>query len=177
MKLDFATKEQIPLIQELYMQSFPSEERKPFTFMQKGQKKGRFQILALTEAEEVQGLVITVLDGDIVLVDYLAIKPSKRNNGIGSEAISLIMKRFEGKRVFLEIEIPEEGADNLEQRLKRKQFYLKNGFKENGIRVSLFGVRMEVLTYQCDINFQEYCHVYVSTIGKLMAKLKVKRLQ
>ena len=115
-------------LKELYIRAFPESERKPFDLMEKNADNGSMEILSLEkEDEEFLGLVITILYEDKVLIDYFAVDESKRNGGIGGKALKLISDRYKDRKIFLEIETPDENAENNAQRLSRKAFYLRNG--------------------------------------------------
>lgn len=66
-------------------------------------------------------------------------------------------------------------APNQEERIRRKQFYLKNGMQETGLKVCLFGVPMEILTDGSVITYEEYHEIYQDIAGMVFAR-KVMRL-
>ena len=61
-------------------------------------------------------------------------------------------------------------SSNREERIRRKQFYLKNGMVETGLRVCVFQVPMEVLTDGVHITYDEYHEIYRETIGTVFAR-------
>lgn len=123
-------------------------------------KKHRLDLFLLRDRGENLGLTVTAPYRDLVLVYYLAVDPEKRGQGVGSQVMALWQAQYPGKRIFLEIERPEEGAKNQPQRLRRKAFYLRNGLRETGLTVSVFGVPMEVLSLNGPLTFREYHSVY-----------------
>ncbi len=175
LKLQTAEKQQIPLIKKLYKRAFPRAERKPFGMMLRKQKQGSMEILALDDGK-FAGLCITVLDKDIVLLDYFAIEEVKRDRGYGKETLDILRERYKGKRLFLEIEAPLVGSEANEEKVRRKNFYLRSGLSETGIAVKLFGVKMELLCDDCQVSFEEYYDVYRSVIGDFLAQKNVKRV-
>lgn len=160
----------------LYQKAFPAAEKKPFWMILKRRKQGGCEILSLRlEDGSFGGLAITMLYQDLVLLDYFAVNGKRRGKGIGSASLKAIQKRYEGKRLFLEIESPEEKCQNLEERRRRKHFYLKNGMTQTGLLVLLFQIEMEVLAYQCSLSFEEYFALY-EDMFKEKAGDKVKKL-
>lgn len=157
-------------IRELYEISFPNAEKKPFSLILKKASEGKMEILVLIRDEIPVGLIITILHKDLVLLDYFAVDERHRGNGIGSEALKLFRERYKNKRLFLEIEIQDDKAENSDQRRKRKAFYLRNGLYETGLLVTLFGVDMEILVFDsdCTLSFEEYHSVYLA-MGKKIA--------
>ena len=161
-------------IKKLYMSAFPKCERKPFAIIRYKQYKRAADVWMLEDAGEFIGLAITMNGPDLVLLDYFAIDDTKRGKGYGSKALKLLQERYAGYRFFLEIERTDVEADNIEERKRRKSFYLQNGMTELKVHAVLFGVKMELLGYQCEVNFEEYRNLYVSNYGNLAKKNVVK---
>ena len=74
------------------------------------------------------------------------------------------------KRLLLEIESTKMEASNSEQRLRRKAFYTANGMAALDYCVDLFGVEMEILTYRCDVSFEEYHSIFENVFSPRAAK-------
>lgn len=176
MKLDDALKSnELNDIEQLYMKEFPKEERKPFPLICDKARNGEMEILAVKSAEgEFCGLVITIVGSEWILLDYFAIEPKKQGNNIGSEVLYLLNQRYKDKGIVFEIERTDVECSNKSQRIRRKQFYLKNGMKEMGIYVELFGVEMELLTNGKQICFDEYQQIYRTIFGeKITDKIRI----
>lgn len=157
-------------VKRTYLESFPKSERKPFGLMKLKAKQGVMELLAVFEKGRPVGLAITVLYRDMVLLDYFAIHRAYRGQNRGSAALALLKERYAGKRLILEIELPDEKAVNREERVRRKQFYLKNGMVETGLKVCVFRVPMEVLTDGRPVTYEEYHGIYRETIGTVFAR-------
>lgn len=171
MRLETAlTRRQIDNIRTLYLEAFPAIERKPFDILLKKAEEGVVEFLSL-EGEDgaFKGLAITALYRDMVLLDYFAVTASERGGGVGSKALSLLKEYYADRRLILEIERTDIEADNIEQRQRRKAFYLKNGMKQMPFLVNIFGTDMEVLTYECEVNYEEYHKIY-EVFGKELGR-------
>lgn len=179
---DETQKELSEQIKALYVQAFPKAERKPYALMEEKQRQGRMQIWAIVEENteslkklpEFCGFAITILYKDMVLLDYFAIHPEKRGNGIGSKALKILKEKYADQCFFLEIESTSVDAKELSEkeqqiRMKRKQFYHQNGMKDTGLEVILFGIQMEVLTAGKAVDYKEYHNLYEVTFGKKAA--------
>lgn len=152
-----------------YQKSFPASEKKPFSMVLKARRQGNGEIFCIEDSSKrFVGLAIVVLYQDMVLLDYFAISEKLRGKGAGSEALRLLQKQYTGKRLFLEIESTLEECEDLTIRQRRKDFYLRNGMSEDGVEVFLFGVRMELLVYECKISFEEYHAVYRQILPKML---------
>lgn len=152
------------------MEAFPKSERKPFGLMRQKVRQGVMEMLVFWDAGEPVGFAVMVLYRDMVLLDYFAIHRSFRGQNYGSAALGLLKERYRDKRLILEIELPDEKAPNQKERIRRKQFYLKNGMQETGLKVCVFQVPMEVLTEGKPLTYEEYHSVYQETIGPVFAR-------
>ena len=153
----------------LYKKAFPSYERKPFSLIYNTNKKGHTDVWILSNNNAFLGLAITMNDLDLVLLDYFAIEPKYRNQGLGTKALHLLHHHYQNQRLFIEIESTFVDCDNLEERIKRKDFYLRNGMKELNLHANVFGTEMELLSFQTNITFQDYYNTYLHIYGKFSA--------
>lgn len=157
--------EQWRKIYVLYLEAFPRYERKPFIFIRHMQKSRIADVWCIEEKGEFVGFASTMSNGDLVLLDYFAIESAKRGRGLGQRALRLLQRRYKDKKFFLEIESVYEKVDNLAERKRRKQFYLSNGMTETKMMAKVFKTKMEVLSYQCKVDFNEYHSVYRNVYG------------
>ncbi len=141
----------------LYEGAFPASERKPFDYMIAPPTGDRYELLTVsTPTEAVAGLVILayaeVGSRNFVLLDYLAVSPHMRGGGIGHAILPLVRAhcREHGAKLFLEIEAPDEAAENAAQRVRRKVFYLSCGLCECGVSAQMYGTTMELMAYPED---------------------------
>lgn len=170
------TKEERENVKNLYLTAFPKEERKPFDLIIEKQAEGGSDILYMKDKGEFCGLAIPAIDGDIVLLVFFAVADSKRGGGYGSRALKMIMEKYEGKRFILEIEDTAAKAENSEQRIRRKNFYIKNGLMNTGLMANVMGVKMEILGNTDNITFEEYWNVYENAFGREISE-KIKRVE
>ena len=166
----------------LYESSFPSSERKELDYMLSGPNASAYDVLVIATAEHpMAGMVILVTHGGLCMLDYFAVSPDLRGQGIGTAVLPLI-KEFCRGRFFLEIETPAPHCDprdacpNPEQRVRRKAFYLSAGMVETGVRAFIYGNDMELLAYPEDagkITFEGYDDLLKATFPADMAAEKI----
>ncbi len=162
----------LPQIEQLYEEAFPEEEKKPFSMILEREAKNTVEVLAAIsedsakEPEAFRGEAITAKYEDMVLLDYFAIDAECRGKGNGSKTLKALQERYGKQRFFLEIERTGVPAPNAEDRKRRKKFYLSNGMKQMDYYVEVRGVEMEVLTYNCEITYEEYRALYRNVYGK-----------
>ncbi|MGN0620393.1 MAG: GNAT family N-acetyltransferase [Porcipelethomonas sp.] len=157
-------------LKRLYKTSFPKYERKPFFMILKGEKRGDYDILVLQgDKGEFLGLAIMILFGDYALLDYFAVEDSERGKGTGSAALKLILEKYRGKKFLLEVESTCAECENIRQRIRRKNFYERCGMSAMNYQVSLFGTAMEILTYGCEVSFEEYYSIQQNVLPEKFA--------
>ncbi len=157
-------------IKKLYRTAFPKYERKPLWIVKKKNRKGQADVWLIEEDGAFAGFAIMMNQENLVLLDYFAIADEMRTKGLGKAALRALQEHYRGKKFFLEIESVSVPCDNLAERQRRKNFYLNNGMEEMHIMVDLFGTQMEVLGYECDLDFAEYQSIYRLSYGKWVAK-------
>ncbi len=164
-------KDQLDAIWHLYERAFPAVEQKPSSLILEKREEGNVEILSIEDDNgEFLGLAIVVLHRDLALLDYFAISSRQRSSGVGGAAFHMLKERYSDKRFILEIESTEVEADNKEDRIRRKSFYLRNGMTNLKFVVNLSGVEMEVLGNYCLLNFDEYYSIYSEVYGNALGK-------
>ncbi|MCI8317235.1 MAG: GNAT family N-acetyltransferase [Lachnospiraceae bacterium] len=175
MEISTATSLDKPFIFELYQKAFPSEERKPFSLIERKAAMGYMEILVLKEYGKRCGFAITAFGQEIVLLDYFAIAEEYRGEGLGSDALLLLRELYRDNQFFLEIEELDSSQPNALERIRRKNFYLRNGMIETGIHVSLFNVKLELLASRPGLRYEACEEVYREMLGAAYRNM-VKKL-
>lgn len=159
----------------LYHKSFPATEKKPFSRILSTYRRGSADVWYLSYKGYFAGLAITINSKDTILLDYFAISDTMRGHGIGSRVLRSMQKHYAPKGLLIEIESCTPDAPNLTERTRRKEFYLRNCMVPLNIDVLLFGVEMELLGYNCQVDFSKYRSIYADNYGELLAKNVKKR--
>jgi len=144
----------LPEIKRLYMASFPKCERDPFNGLV--DHPANLDFKACFEGEELVGLYATLNEGDITHVLFLAVEEKARDKGYGSEILQEICSTYSHRRIFVDIEDPDVSSDNKENRIRRKHFYLHNGFQDTGIRYVWRGMPYQILMIGGTITNEEF---------------------
>lgn len=131
---------------ELYLSSFPEAERIPFDDLLRMRDPGH-SFLWLEDEGSLLGIAYVVESDDLVFLLYLAVDPEWRGCGLGSDIIWMVKCRCNGRRLFLNIEPTDEEADNIAQRLRRLNFYHRNGFVEEGTYDVTGGMRYLLMSW------------------------------
>lgn len=148
------TQKDLPQIKRLYQAAFPCGE--PFGFLLMMAKRRELQMHAFYEENVFVGLIYLILDHDKVYVLYLAVNPELRSKGLGSQMLAWLSAAFPTRKLFLDLEVLDDAADNAEQRSRRRAFYLKNNFQSADLFFEEEGIDYEVLTTGETITADEY---------------------
>ena len=161
--------EDLSNIRSLYEDAFPECERKPFDVMARAIGSG-LDMCALEEGGEFVGLAITLVHGDIALLDYFATAPHRRGCGIGASALELLKKKYSGRALLIEIEDPDDECDNPEIRRRRLTFYKRCGMALMPYKVYFYGTKMLTLTSGGCVDYPSHVAVYENVLGDEVAK-------
>lgn len=153
-------------INALAREAFPPGEYLAPEILAKMAEEDHFDFLALTENETFVGFMVVQTHKRLAYLFFLAIDPHFRSQGYGSRAIETLKGLYPEKKQVVDFEMIDETSANNQQRIKRKEFYLRNGYKETGLFLSYLGVDYEVMCMDAD-----FC---VDDFKKLMQTIQVE---
>ncbi len=119
-------------VKELYRSAFPKEERFPLLLLRLMTLEKDVRFSAYYDGTQFAGLSYTIESEQFYFVLYLAVNPKVRSKGYGSAILAHMRGQAGKKTVVLNVEPPEEEAENREQRLRRMEFYRRNGICDTG---------------------------------------------
>ena len=125
-------------IEKLYLESFPKEERFPFFVLEECSKEDSSDLLAILDNGTFIGMCYLVNCNNAYYLMYLAVEPKLRNQNYGSRILTDLKEKY--KTLFLSV---DESIDDIS--IRRKNFYLKNGFYDTNKYYEDTGVNYEVL--------------------------------
>ena len=149
-------KKRLNEIKSLYDEAFPKEEQIPFWILRKAGRTSIADLMQVYDDDILVGFIHLVYFEDVVYLYYFAIEPDERGQGYGSRILQALRRRFSARRIILNIEVVDENCDNYEERKKRKEFYLKNGFQEAGYSTREYGVEYEMLYLGGKVSYEEF---------------------
>lgn len=171
MEFTLAREHQWPEIKEIYLEAFPKRERKPIAVLRRSVKNGKALIMTAKEGEQLLGFTVLIPYEEMIMVDYLAVSSKVRSRGTGSFLMEQVCRQFSDKKIVLLIERLDENAENREQRIARRRFYLKNGFASSGLFITGAGGEMEILNYGGKVSREAYLRLQKHALGKLFFRL------
>ena len=125
-------------IEKLYLESFPKEERFPFWILDECSKEDNSDLLAVLDNDKFIGMCYLVNCNNAYYLMYLAVEPELRNQNYGSRILADLKEKY--KTLFLSVDEPID-----ELSIRRKNFYLRNGFYDTNKYYEDTGVNYEVL--------------------------------
>lgn len=163
-------------IKDIYMEAFPKRERKPYFVLRQSVKREKAVLMTATEGNQLLGFVVLIPYQDMVMVDYLAVSSKVRSKGTGSFIMQNVCRQYADKKIVLLIESLDNAAENKEQRVARRRFYLKNGFTSSDIFIEGASGEMEILNYGGKVSQEEYLALQEYALGKIFFKLSKIRV-
>lgn len=153
---------EIDLIKHLYTASFPAHERRPLLPLLQDQT-GHGEILAFYEQSQFCGFACLLTSGNISHIIYFAIEEALRHKGYGTAILHKISELKNNHRIIVDIETENIMLENNLQRIKRKQFYLRNGFIETEVNYHWRNESYEILSFGGTITTKDF-HTFWETI-------------
>ena len=165
-------------IKRLYETAFPKEERAPLFFLYYKTKKENYNFYAIVDEDDFAGLIYTMEDAGMVYVFFFAIADEKRGKGYGSKVLAMMKDKYPGHTITLMIEdMQEKDADNYEQRIRRLNFYERNGFTQLHIHIKEADVRYELLGTQKGVTQKGFLQLMKNYLGGLLYHFIYKEMK
>lgn len=142
-------------ISALYANAFPEAERIPLPALLARAQLGDVDFFGIYDAEQWIGLLYIIHHADVSLILYFAVREELRGHSYGGQALQALRERYPNRRMFLDIEAPDDSAPNYEQRRRRREFYLRRGFVSAERCYSYKGITYEILNSGGDISRDE----------------------
>lgn len=149
------TPEELKKAKTLYYRAFPKNERRAFPELVEN-RLGSTEVFCFYDEETFVGMACLLNTPTVSHIIYLAVDESLRGHGYGSKALELLHRSKPGKKIMVDIEVPDEQAENAEQRRMRKKFYLRAGYEETPVKYVWRQENYEILSFGGQISEAEY---------------------
>jgi len=130
---------------ELYESAFPREEQIPFEQLITLTDYQEFDFTAWMSGEHLIGMTIVLQLPKVNWFWYFAVVEQARGQGIGQHILTLIKQRYSNAPLVLDMESPQQPSTNHEQRLRRREFYRRNGFSDTDTLKTYDGVDYTIM--------------------------------
>lgn len=145
----------MPRLEQINIDGFPPNERDVLSDFYIELDGVDSEMLGIYEGDSLVGMMMTWRRGNTVYLANFAVALECRGRGLGERALRhYIEERYKGCEVFLCFEALDERADNIEQRERRRAFYLRSGFHETGWFAHFYDMEMELAStaVPCNVN-------------------------
>ncbi len=146
--IDYFTSENKNDIKKMYVNSFHKDERFPFWILKSCSKEKNVLFNTILDGDELIGMEYIINCDNYAYLMYLVVDEKQRGNGYGSQILDDLTKKYEN--IILSIERPNKDLND--NRKKRKEFYLRNGFYETNKFIEDNGIQYEILSTNKDCN-------------------------
>ena len=159
-------------IEPLYISAFPEEERPPVDMFFDTVLLDNDNLLGFYDNNMFIGFANTITHKDICYLFFLAVKDEFRNKGYGSKIIQLLKELYKDKVLTLCYEEIDDKYPDIKLRKRRRDFYYRNGFKDNEMKTCEYGVNYETCYIgNHKVTFDDYLSLYKSVFGERVSQI------
>ena len=130
-------------IKKTYYESFSKKERMSWTLMLSLSCTPTTKFRSFYDDEKLCGFIYYGALGNYVFVMFFAVDTKLRSRGYGSKILAELRTQYPNRKILVTIDPPSR--DGVDIKTRRKQFYIRNGFKETGYYIKSFGNEQEIL--------------------------------
>lgn len=144
-------------VEGLFYQSFPKDERLSIDLLLYKADLGFGKLLGVYDNNAFVGFTYLITHENLTYILYLAVDESHQSKGYGSRILSLIKDEYNRNQIILNIETLDKLAPNYPQRLKRKNFYNRNGYNSaNLLYKDRFGIYEVMVNGEENVNKETF---------------------
>lgn len=109
-------------------------------------ENGLCEQLILLESGTPTAFMTLFTSDEIIYLFLLAVDEPLRSRGYGSAALSLLAERYRGRPIVIDMDELDSSAPDYEKRLRRYDFYKRNGYALTNMLICYYGKRFELLS-------------------------------
>lgn len=133
-------------IKQLYESAFPENERIPWPDLMRLIDEMHLDFTTYEDNNQLVGFTIVYPGPKVNWFWYFAVKEELRGQGMGQQILTRLIQKYDGKTCVLDMESPYQvPCPNPEQRSRRQQFYLRNGFRDSNLFKSYEDIEMTMM--------------------------------
>lgn len=168
----------IGCFERINTEAFPPSERMSMEALFDFARDTDTEILGLYDEKTPVGFTVLLKNAVCGYVYFLAIDAQMRSKGYGSAALGALREAYPRLQIILDFEEIDEATENLEQRIRRRKFYLRNGFHETGRYTFMTDDRFEVVCTGGELRadaFRELIAILHAHCPRFLDKLLLRR--
>ena len=157
-------------IEPLYVSAFPEEERPPVDMFFDNALKEDNELFGVYDKSFI-GFTNLLFYKNLCYIFFLAVTPEVRNKGYGSQIIQEVFKLYPDKTFVLCYEEIDDKYEDMNLRKRRRDFYYRNGFKDNNLKTCEYWVRYDTCYHgNHQVSFEDYLGLMVHCYGSRAKK-------
>ena len=129
----------------LYQTAFPENEQIPWNDLIRLIEEMNLDFTAYYEDNNFIGFTIIFPHKKFNWFWYFAVIPELRGQGKGRKILAALIEKYKGKNIVLDMESPKQECDNKEQRIRRHNFYSRNGFRDTNLYRKYENLEMTIM--------------------------------
>ncbi|MBR3268350.1 MAG: GNAT family N-acetyltransferase [Oscillospiraceae bacterium] len=156
------TSEDMPLLEAINTEAIPECERNSLDDL----LDSGADVLGIYQNSRPTGFFVLRSFRSTRYLAYFAVQKELRGQGLGSTALQALLSRYPDCQTVVEYEAPDKAGDANDIRQRRKQFYLRNGFRQTGWNTFYDGTEFELGCAGISYDAAEFADfiAYLSTI-------------
>lgn len=132
-------------VRRLYETAFPVEEQIPWDDLMVLVETMPLDFNIYYNDDKLMGFFIVYPRPSFNWFWYFVVPKQMRGKGVGQKILSRQIEKYKDSTNILDIESPEQVCENQAVRRRRHAFYLRNGFRDTGIRRSFGGIDYTII--------------------------------
>ena len=133
-------------IRGLYQTAFPKDEQIPWADLMRLVEEMHLDFTAYYDDDTLVGFTIVYPRKSVNWYWYFAVREDLRGQGRGQQILTQLLKKYEGQAMVLDMESPTQTpCPNPEQRKRRHDFYLRNGFRDTNLYRTYENIEMTIM--------------------------------
>lgn len=132
-------------IERIFFEDFPPEEQHFSIQEMVNNKDLQIELKAIKDEEKIVGFCAETSQKNFHYAFFLGIDSKLQGGGYGAKVMKTLLDNCNGVPLVFVIEALDDKAENAQQRIRRKNFYLKNGFYDTGLRHKVRNVYFEIM--------------------------------
>ena len=132
-------------IRQLYETAFPEEEQIPWDDLMRLIGEMHLDFTAYYDGNTFVGFTIIYPKPSFTWYWYFAVRDELRGKGYGQQILNDVIECHKGQTTVFDMESPRQECANSEQRKRRHNFYLRNGFRDTNVYRNFDKVEMTIM--------------------------------
>ena len=132
-------------MKRLYETAFPEGEQIPWADLIRLVEEMPLDFTAYHEDGDFIGFTIVYPRKSFNWYWYFAVRDELRGKGYGQQILTMLIEHYKGQTCVLDMESPTQVCDNITQRKRRHEFYLRNGFRDTNVYRTYNDITMTIM--------------------------------